>query len=146
MTSAADPIELLAGPGLLSDEEREIQRTVGRFVTDRLRPGIADWFEAGAFPRELAPELGKLGVLGMHLEGYGCPGASATPYGLTCLELEAVDSGIRSLVSVQGSLAMFAIHRYGSEEQKNEWQPQMATGEKVGCFSPSRIPAPTQGR
>jgi glutaryl-CoA dehydrogenase len=129
-----DPIELLAGPGLLSDEERAFQETVRRFAADRIRPRVGDWFERGHFPRELVPELGKLGVLGMHLEGYGCAGAGAVAYGLACLELEAADSGFRSFVSVQGSLAMYAIRRYGSEEQRQEWLPRMAAGEAVGCF------------
>jgi glutaryl-CoA dehydrogenase len=129
-----DPIELLAGPGLLSDEERAFQETVRRFAADRIRPHVGDWFERGHFPRELVPELGKLGVLGMHLEGYGCAGAGAVAYGLACLELEAADSGFRSFVSVQGSLAMYAIRRYGSEEQRQEWLPRMAAGEAVGCF------------
>jgi glutaryl-CoA dehydrogenase len=129
-----DPIELLAGPGLLSDEERDIQQTVRRFAAERIRPHVADWFERGHFPRELVPELGRLGVLGMHLEGYGCAGAGAVAYGLACLELEAADSGFRSFVSVQGSLAMYAIRRYGSEEQRREWLPRMAAGEAVGCF------------
>jgi glutaryl-CoA dehydrogenase len=108
---------------------------VRRFADERLRPQLADWFEAGDLPvRELARELGSLGVLGMHLEGYGCAGTDATSYGLACLELEAADSGIRSLVSVQGSLAMYAIHAHGSEEQRQQWLPGMATGELVGCF------------
>jgi len=131
---AADPIELLAGPGLLSDEEREIQLTVRRFVADRIRPGIGKWFEEGRFPQEIAVELGKLGLLGMHLEGYGCAGTNAVSYGLACMELEAADSGLRSFVSVQGSLAMFAIRRFGSEEQRQEWLPRMAAGEAIGCF------------
>jgi glutaryl-CoA dehydrogenase len=130
----ADPLELLDIAGLLSDEERQIQETVARFVADRVRPYVADWFEEGTFPRELAPELGKLGVLGMHLDGYGCAGTSAVAYGLACLELEAGDSGLRSFVSVQGSLAMFSIWRYGSEEQKLQWLPRMAAGEAIGCF------------
>ncbi|BCJ42122.1 putative acyl-CoA dehydrogenase [Actinoplanes ianthinogenes] len=129
-----DPLELLDIAGLLSDEERQIQETVSRFVADRVRPYVAEWFEAGTFPRELAPELGKLGVLGMHLDGYGCAGTSAVAYGLACLELEAGDSGLRSFVSVQGSLAMFSIWKYGSEEQKQEWLPRMAAGEAIGCF------------
>ncbi|AEV87811.1 acyl-CoA dehydrogenase [Actinoplanes sp. SE50] len=129
-----DPLELLDVAGLLSDEERQIQETVRRFVADRVRPHVAEWFEAGTFPRELAPELGRLGVLGMHLEGYGCAGTSAVAYGLACLELEAGDSGLRSFVSVQGSLAMFSIWRYGSPEQKQEWLPRMAAGEAIGCF------------
>ncbi|MFD1370130.1 acyl-CoA dehydrogenase family protein [Actinoplanes sichuanensis] len=129
-----DPLDLLDIDSLLSDEERQIRETVARFVTDHVRPHVADWFEEGTFPRELAPELGKLGVLGMHLEGYGCAGTSAVAYGLACLELEAGDSGLRSFVSVQGSLAMFSIWRYGSEEQKQEWLPRMAAGEAIGCF------------
>jgi glutaryl-CoA dehydrogenase len=107
---------------------------VRAFVNDRVVPLVGDWFEQGTIPRELARELGRVGVLGMHLEGYGCAGASATAYGLACLELEAGDSGVRSLVSVQGSLAMYAIHRWGSEEQKQHWLPQMAKGEAIGCF------------
>src|SRR5207249_10580556 len=104
-------------------------------VVDRVKPHLPEWFEEGTFPaRELAPELGKLGLLGMHLHGYGCAGASAVSYGLACLELEAGDSGLRSFVSVQGSLAMFAIHRWGSEEQKLQWLPRMAAGEAIGCF------------
>ncbi|MEV0359116.1 acyl-CoA dehydrogenase family protein [Nocardia sp. NPDC050697] len=127
--------ELFAIDALLRPEEREIRDTVAAFAARRLRPHVADWFEAGTFPaRELAPELGELGLLGMHLEGYGCAGLSATAYGLACQELEAVDSGIRSMVSVQGSLAMTAIHRYGSEEQKQQWLPGMAAGELLGCF------------
>jgi glutaryl-CoA dehydrogenase len=118
----------------LSDEERDIRDAVRAFVRDRVTPNVGDWFEEAMIPRELAPELGKLGVLGMHLEGYGCAGASATAYGLACMELEAGDSGVRSLVSVQGSLAMFAIWRWGSEEQKREWLPRMAAGEAIGCF------------
>ncbi|MEV0331791.1 acyl-CoA dehydrogenase family protein [Nocardia sp. NPDC050717] len=127
--------ELFAIDPLLSPEEREIRDTVAAFGERRLRPHIADWFEEGTFPaREIAPELGKLGLLGMHLEGYGCAGASATAYGLACQELEAVDSGVRSMVSVQGSLAMTAIHFYGSEEQKQRYLPAMAAGETIGCF------------
>jgi glutaryl-CoA dehydrogenase len=129
------PEDFLAIDRMLSDEERDIRDTVRAFVRDRIVPEVGDWFETGEVPaRELALELGKLGVLGMHLEGYGCAGASATAYGLACLELEAGDSGIRSLVSVQGSLAMFAIWRWGSEEQKQEWLPRMAAGEAIGCF------------
>jgi glutaryl-CoA dehydrogenase len=119
---------------LLSDEERDIRDVVRAFVADRVVPHVADWFEAGTMPRELTPELGALNVLGMHLEGYGCAGASATAYGLACMELEAGDSGVRSLVSVQGSLAMYAIHRWGSEQQKLQWLPPMASGEAIGCF------------
>src|SRR4051812_34285861 len=128
------PSDFLNIDSLLSDEERDIRDTVRAFVRDRVVPHVGDWFEAAMIPRELAPELGKLGVLGMHLEGYGCAGSSATAYGLACTELEAGDSGVRSLVSVQGSLAMFAIWRWGSEEQKQEWLPRMAAGEAIGCF------------
>ncbi len=138
MTSEAPaqhPFSLFAIDSTLDDEEKAIRETVRRFCQDRIRPYIADWFESATIPaRELARDLGKLGLLGMHLVGYGCPGASATAYGLACMELEAADSGVRSLVSVQGSLAMFAIWRYGSEEQKREWLPRMATGEAIGCF------------
>ncbi len=120
---------------LLSDEERAIAATVADFGAKRLRPRVAQWFEDGALPvRELARELGELGLFGMHLQGYGCAGTSATAYGLACLEAEAVDSGLRSFVSVQGSLSMFAIHRFGSAEQKQRWLPAMAKGETIGCF------------
>jgi glutaryl-CoA dehydrogenase len=130
-----DPIALFAAEAQLAEEDRAIRDTVRRFVDDRLRPEIAGWFEDGTIPaRDLAKELGALGVLGMHLDGYGCAGTSATAYGLTCLELEAGDSGLRSLVSVQGSLAMFALHRWGSEQQKQEWLPRMASGDAIGCF------------
>ncbi len=128
------PQDFLDIDSLLSDEERAIRDVVRAFVNDRVVPAVGDWFEQGTIPRELACELGALNVLGMHLEGYGCAGASATAYGLTCLELEAGDSGVRSLVSVQGSLAMYAIHRWGSEEQKQQWLPPMAAGEAIGCF------------
>src|SRR5438552_1631528 len=107
---------------------------VRRWVTDRVLPDIAEWFERGGFPIELAKELGGLGLLGMHLDGYGCLGANAVSYGLACLELEAGDSGFRSFVSVQGSLCMFPIRTYGSEEQKQEWLSRMAAGEVIGCF------------
>ncbi len=129
------PQDFLDIDHLLSDEERDIRESVRAFVADRVLPHVAEWFEDGRMPTgELAPALGKLGVLGMHLSGYGCAGASATAYGLTCMELEAGDSGVRSLVSVQGSLAMFAIWRWGSEAQKREWLPRMAAGEAIGCF------------
>jgi glutaryl-CoA dehydrogenase len=131
---AIRPTDFLAIDDLLDDEERMIRDTVRAFVADQVIPYVGDWFEEGRIPLELAPALGKIGVLGMHLDGYGCAGASATAYGLACLELEAGDSGLRSLVSVQGSLAMFAIHRWGSEEQKQEWLPRMAAGEAIGCF------------
>ena len=132
---AVDPRDFLGIDRLLSDEERDIRDTVRTFVRDRVLPHVGDWFEEARFPTdELAPQLGKLGVLGMHLQGYGCAGASATAYGLACMELEAGDSGLRSLVSVQGSLAMYAIWRWGSEEQKLQWLPRMAAGEAIGCF------------
>jgi glutaryl-CoA dehydrogenase len=118
----------------LTDEERLVRDTVSAFTADQVMPHIADWFEAGTLPRELVPELGKLGLLGMHLSGYGCAGMGPVAYGVTCREMEAADSGLRSLVSVQGSLAMFPIWKYGSEEQKNEWLPRMAAGEALGCF------------
>lgn len=129
-----DPSDFLAIDSLLSDEERLIRDTVRDFVRSRVLPGIDDWFERGVFPKEVATEIGQLGLLGMHLQGYGCAGASAVSYGLACLELEAGDSGFRSFVSVQGSLAMFPIWKYGSEEQKQEWLPRMARGEAIGCF------------
>jgi glutaryl-CoA dehydrogenase len=128
------PLDFLGIDDLLDDEERMIRDTVRAFVNDQVLPYVGDWFEEARIPLELAPALGKIGVLGMHLDGYGCAGATATAYGLACLELEAGDSGLRSLVSVQGSLAMFAIHRWGSEEQKQEWLPRMAAGEALGCF------------
>ena len=131
---AIRPADYLNVDHLLSDEERMIRDTVRSFVADKVTPYVEDWFEQATIPLGLAPELGKLGVLGMHLEGYGCAGASATAYGLACMELEAGDSGLRSLVSVQGSLAMFAIWRWGSEEQKLGWLPRMAAGEAIGCF------------
>jgi len=118
----------------LSDEERLVRDTVRKFAAERILPDIADWFEAGVLPKELFPEIGKLGLLGMHLHGYGCAGMGAIAYGVACRELEAADSGLRSLVSVQGSLAMFPIWKYGSDEQKEEWLPRMAAGEAAGCF------------
>jgi len=138
MTVSAPPAirasDFLAIDHALSEEERDIRDMVRAFVGDRVLPHVGAWFEEATIPIDLARELGKLGVLGMHLDGYGCAGASATAYGLACMELEAGDSGVRSLVSVQGSLAMFAIHRWGSEEQKLEWLPRMAAGEAIGCF------------
>jgi len=129
------PFALLDLDSLLSEEERAIRDVVRSWVEDRVTPHIGGWFEAGTIPaRELARELGELGVLGMHLQGYGCAGTSAVAYGLACLELEAGDSGLRSLVSVTGSLAMYGIHAFGSEAQKNEWLPRMASGEALGCF------------
>ena len=129
------PLDLVGFDELLDAEERAIRDTVRRFCDERVRPHVADWYEAGSLPaRELARELGSLGLLGMHLEGFGCAGTSAVAYGLACLELEAADSGIRSLVSVQGSLAMYAIWRYGGAEQKEQWLPRMAAGDAIGCF------------
>ncbi|KUI26944.1 acyl-CoA dehydrogenase family protein [Mycobacterium sp. GA-2829] len=129
------PDALVGIDALLSDEERQIRDTVRALVKRRISPEIATWYENGELPaRELARELGELGLLGMHLQGYGCAGTSAVAYGLACLELEAGDSGIRSLVSVQGSLAMYAIHAFGSEDQKQQWLPRMAAGEAIGCF------------
>ncbi len=127
-------VDLMNIDDQLNDEERLLRDTVRAFAAEQLSPHIADWFEAGTLPREIMPELGKLGLLGMHLTGYGCAGAGAIAYGVACRELEACDSGLRSATSVQGSLAMFPIWRYGSEEQKTEWLPRMAAGEAVGCF------------
>jgi len=126
--------DLLRVDDQLTEEERLVRDTVRAFASDRIMPHIADWFEAGTLPRELVPELGKMGLLGMHLHGYGCAGMGPVAYGLTCREMEAADSGLRSLVSVQGSLSMFPIWKYGSEDQKNEWLPRMAAGEAIGCF------------
>ena len=129
-----DPYDLLDVDGLLDDEERAIRDTVRQFVRERVLPEVGDWFEQGILPRELFGELAKLGLLGMHLDGYGLPGASSVAYGLVCRELEAGDAGVRSAVSVQGSLAMYAIWRWGSEEQKERWLPAMHAGEAIGCF------------
>ncbi|MFF0094023.1 acyl-CoA dehydrogenase family protein [Streptomyces canus] len=131
-----DPADPLGIDDLLEPEDLAIRETVRTWAADRVLPYVADWYEKGELPqiRELARELGQIGALGMSLSGYGCAGASAVQYGLACLELEAADSGIRSLVSVQGSLAMYAIHRFGSEEQKRTWLPRMAAGEVIGCF------------
>jgi glutaryl-CoA dehydrogenase len=140
MTTPLDPRrvnnarDFLSLDTLLDEEEMAIQQTVRKFVQDRILPNIGQWFDKGVFPRELAAEMGAMGLLGMHLDGYGCAGTSGTSYGLACLELEAGDSGIRSFVSVQGSLAMFPIRAFGSEEQKQEWLPRMASGEAIGCF------------
>ena len=132
--TSLDPLDFLDVDALLDDEERAIRDTVREFVRERVLPDVGDWFEQGILPRELMTELGKLGLFGMHLDGYGLPGASAVAYGLTCLELEAGDSGVRSAVSVQGSLAMYSIWKWGSEEQKQRWLPPMHTGEAIGCF------------
>ncbi|MFE0456572.1 acyl-CoA dehydrogenase family protein [Streptomyces sp. NPDC058914] len=131
-----DPYDPLGLDDLLTPEDLAVRDTVRSWAADRVLPYVADWYEAGELPaiRELARELGEIGALGMSLQGYGCAGASAVQYGLACLELEAADSGIRSLVSVQGSLAMYAVHRFGSEEQKRAWLPRMAAGEVIGCF------------
>ncbi|MFG2920765.1 acyl-CoA dehydrogenase family protein [Streptomyces sp. NPDC048305] len=133
---ALDPVDPLHLEALLTDEERAVRDTVRQYLDDKVEPHIAEWFENGELPGlpELAREFGKMGLLGMHLEGYGCAGTSARAYGVACRELEATDSGLRSFVSVQGSLAMFAIHRFGTEEQKREWLPAMAAGEAIGCF------------
>ncbi len=131
----ANPLDFLEIDSLLSDEERLIRDNVRAYAQEKILPRVPDWFEQGTFDsRGVAREMGELEVLGMHLSGYGCAGASAVSYGLTCMELEAVDSGLRSLVSVQGSLAMFAIWQYGSEEQKERWLPGMASGDLIGCF------------
>jgi glutaryl-CoA dehydrogenase len=129
-----DAVDFVDVAGLLSDEERLVRDTVRSYVRARILPAVAEWFEEGTLPRELARELGKLGLLGMHLDGYGCAGASAVAYGIACLELEAGDSGVRSFASVQGSLAMYAIYRFGDEAQKTAWLPRMARGELIGCF------------
>ncbi|MGW0187005.1 acyl-CoA dehydrogenase family protein [Streptomyces sp. NPDC003362] len=131
-----DPADPLGLDDLLEPEDLAVRDTVRGWAADRVLPYVAEWYEKGELPqiRELARELGAIGALGMSLDGYGCAGASAVQYGLACLELEAADSGIRSLVSVQGSLAMYAIHRFGSEEQKQTWLPRMAAGEVIGCF------------
>ncbi|MEU8207389.1 acyl-CoA dehydrogenase family protein [Streptosporangium sp. NPDC049046] len=135
--------DLLRIDDALVEEQRLIRDTVREFVADRILPHVGDWFEEAVFPaRELAPALGSLGVLGMHLEGYGCAGLDAVSYGVACRELEAGDSGLRSFVSVQGSLAMFPIWKYGSDEQKDEWLPRMAAGEAIGCFG---LTEPDQG-
>lgn len=136
MTSTQAPLALFDLDPLVSLEDRALRDKVRAFAGEQIRPLVDDWFDAGSIPiRELAPELGKRGLFGMHLEGYGCAGASATAYGLACLELEAADSGVRTFVSVQGSLAMYALWRWGSETQKNEWLPLMAAGDAIGCFA-----------
>jgi glutaryl-CoA dehydrogenase len=136
MPRSTEPVgsDLLKIDDELSDDERLVRDTVRKFAADRIMPNVADWFEAGTLPKELAQELGQLGLLGMHLKGYGCAGMGPIAYGVTCREMEAADSGLRSLVSVQGSLAMFPIWKYGSEDQKNEWLPRMAAGQAIGCF------------
>jgi glutaryl-CoA dehydrogenase len=133
--STAHPLDLFDLDDLVGEEERAIQQTVREVMDKQVRPHVAQWYDEASLPaRELAVELGQVGLLGMHLTGYGCAGTTATAYGLACLELEAADAGVRSLVSVQGSLAMFAIWKHGSEEQKEQWLPRMAAGEAIGCF------------
>lgn len=133
-TQAPDAVDFIDVGAGLSAEERLVRDTVRAYVRARVLPNVGDWFEGGTLPRELGVELGRLGLLGMHLDGYECPGASAVAYGLACLELEAGDSGVRSFASVQGSLAMYAIYRWGDETQKRTWLPAMARGERIGCF------------
>jgi len=130
-----DPSDIMAIDSLLTSDELGLRQRIRDFTDQQIRPDIADWYDRGIFPLHIAAQLGELGVLGMHLEGYGCPGRSAVEYGLAAMELEAGDSGIRTFVSVQGSLAMSAIHRWGSEDQKQEWLPRMAAGEVIGCFA-----------
>ena len=135
MSNTPDPHDFLDLDAGLAEEDRAIRDAVRAYARDHLLDQVADWYESGSLPaRELAKGFGELGLLGMHLEGYGCAGTSATAYGIACRELEAVDSGLRSFVSVQGSLAMFAIHRWGSEEHREEWLPRMAAGDALGCF------------
>src|ERR671911_2394325 len=134
MTESPDPLDFLDLDHLLTDEERAVRDTVRDWVRERVLPGIETWFEAEEFPLEVAKELGAMGLLGMHLTGYECAGSNAVSYGLVCLELEAGDSGFRSFVSVQGSLCMFPVWKFGSEEQKQRWLPPMARGEVIGCF------------
>ena len=133
-TAKPSPHDFLDIGSLLSADERLVRDTVRAFVAAEIQPHIATWFDEGRFPRELIPKIAELGLFGMHLEGYGCAGASAVAYGLACLELEAADSGVRSFISVQGSLAMYAISAFGSEDQKQAWLPKMARGEAIGCF------------
>jgi glutaryl-CoA dehydrogenase len=130
-----DPSDILALDSLLTPDELALRQRIRDFTDQQIRPDIADWYDRGIFPGHLPAQLGELGVLGMHLEGYGCPGRTAVEYGLAAMELEAGDSGIRTFVSVQGSLAMTAIHKWGSEDQKQEWLPRMAAGELIGCFA-----------
>jgi glutaryl-CoA dehydrogenase len=136
------PLDFLNIDALLSEEELRVREEVRRFVDERIKPNIQEWWEQAIFPREIVSQMGERGLLGMHLSGYGCAGKSAVAYGLACTELEAGDSGLRTFVSVQGSLAMSAIHKFGSEEQKEEWLPRMAKGEAIGCFG---LTEPTAG-
>src|ERR671912_1277839 len=133
-SARSDPIDLLNIDAHLSEEERGIRERIRSFVQERIKPNIEGWYDEAIFPREIVPEFAELGLLGMHLSDYGCAGKSAVEYGLACMELEAGDSGLRTFVSVQGSLAMTAIHKHGSEEQKQEWLPRMAAGDVIGCF------------
>ena len=149
ITDSPRPVETLVGPSdlinfdaLLTEDELALRAQVRVFVTEQIRPNIANWYERAQFPLEIVPEMAKLGLLGMHLSGYGCAGRSAVDYGLAGAELEAGDSGLRTFVSVQGSLAMSAIYKWGSEEQKTQWLPQMARGEAIGCFG---LTEPTAG-
>jgi glutaryl-CoA dehydrogenase len=137
-----DSTDVLNLDGLFTDQEIEVRNRVRSFVSERIKPKINDWYERAIFPREIVPEMGALGVLGMHLSGYGCAGRSAVEYGLACMELEVGDSGLRTFVSVQGSLNMSAIYKHGSEEQKQQWLPRMAMGEAIGCFG---LTEPTAG-
>ena len=149
ITDSPRPVETLVEPSdlinfdaLLTEDELALRAQVRVFVNEQIRPNIADWYERAHFPLEIVPEMAKLGLLGMHLSGYGCAGRSAVDYGLAGAELEAGDSGLRTFVSVQGSLAMSAIYKWGSEEQKTQWLPQMARGEAIGCFG---LTEPTAG-
>ncbi|GAB3254672.1 acyl-CoA dehydrogenase family protein [Arthrobacter pigmenti] len=137
-----EPADLTGIDTLLTDDEKAVRDRVRSFVDTAIRPNIADWYENAVFPLDIVPKMGELGLLGMHLAGYGCPGRTAVEYGLAAMELEAGDSGLRTFVSVQGSLAMSAIHKHGSEEQKNDWLPKMASGEVIGCFG---LTEPTAG-
>ena len=137
-----DVADLISVDALLTAEERAFQLDIRGYVESNIKPHIAEWYRNAHFPVEIIPELAELGLLGMHLRGYGCADRSAVEYGLAALEIEAGDSGLRTFVSVQGSLAMSAIHKHGSEDQKNEWLPRMATGEAIGCFG---LTEPTAG-
>src|SRR5919107_5424429 len=141
-SARSDPIDLLNIDAHLSEGERGVRESIRSFVQERIKPNIEGWYDEAVFPREIVPEFAELGLLGMHLSDYGCAGKSAVEYGLACMELEAGDSGLRTFVSVQGSLAMSAIHKFGSEGHKEEWLPAMARGERIGCFA---LTEPTAG-
>src|SRR5918992_1213737 len=141
-SARSDPIDLLNIDAHLSEGARGLRERIRSFVQERIKPNIEGWYDEAVFPREIVPEFADLGLLGMHLSGYGCAGRSAVEYGLACMELEAGDSGLRTFISVQGSLAMSAIHKFGSEDQKQTWLPQMARGEAIGCFG---LTEPTAG-